>query len=637
MVYAKTSIIVSFIWSVTCLSPATLFGQELPVNELNEVEIRGNRMSEYAVGAKTTITDSAIIVTNQPASLADLLNDYTSAHIKSHGNGMLSSISFRGTGPEHTAVLWHGVNIGYPMLGQSDFSLIPLALNDQLQIQHGTGSSLYGTGALGGTIAVGSTQPAKGLKFGISQWAGSFATFNTHANASYANNRYFIKLLATRDQSENNFTFTNTTKLGMPTETQENAAYERLGFGLESGVKLGAKGQLLISGQFLDMDRQVQPSMNVSDADDFQLDKNLRLRTRYAVNGSATNWYVQYAYIDDEINYNGGITQSNQHVWRSEIDHRFTSGLKGSLAVDHSLVGVSAEFYQGHDVSETRTNIWMSLLAYPKPWLMLSANLRQAFHPVYKAPLSPSLGAEFVLRESNYSTHRISLMAARGFRIPTLNELYWEPGGNLDLIPEDSYSAELGYHGESGEQVKFNYDITGYRMWVTNWILWRPNGSFWSPENLREVDVYGLETSAEITHGLGLARISWQGNYAYTKSINRTATDQFDRSVDKQLTYTPIHKGGLTVTSSLKTWTFLVNNVVIGERFITADNENSLPAYTLVNLRLAKEVRMNRYNLNIHASVNNLLNTSYQSVANRAMPGINYQIGINLNFINPEL
>ena len=636
---ARKRIYIVFIWLQSILglwAATTVVAQNQQVKKLDEIIIKEKRLSEFAIGARMTNIDSSIMLANESESLANLLVNYSATHIKSHGNGMLSSISFRGTGAEHTAVLWHGVNISYPMLGQSDFSLLPIALNDQVNIQHGTGSSLFGTGALGGTISLENSIPNHGLRASITQWLGSFGTIKNTSNFSYANDIFFIKLNSYWDRSTNDFSFRNTSKIGEPIESQQNASFAMLGFGLESGVRVGTNSQLLVSTQLFSADRELQPSMNGIGLVDNQDDKNIRIRTRYQFNGISTDWHLQYAYLDDEISYNRATTKSHQHVFRGQINQRFSNKIKASIAADHNLIDVSAQFYTGQGVSEYRTNLWASILLTPKPWISITGNIRQAFHPVFTAPLSPSVGMEVFLGGSKSTTHTISAMFARGFRIPTLNELYWEPGGNLNLLPEDSYSAEMGYKGKVTEKNKICYEITAYRMWVNNWILWRPTGNFWSPQNIREVDVYGVELSGEMNQTIGRISLNWHGNYAYTKSINRTGLDQFDRSVGKQLSYTPIHKGGLTMTSSLNTWSLLINGLVIGERFITGDNEVALPAYVMLNLRATKSFNLDAFGLSLYTSINNILNTDYQSVANKAMPGINYLIGINLNFNKPE-
>ena len=194
---ARKRIYIVFIWLQSILglwAATTVVAQNQQVKKLDEIIIKEKRLSEFAIGARMTNIDSSIMLANESESLANLLVNYSATHINSHGKGMLSSISFRGTGAEHTAVLWHGVNISYPMLGQSDFSLLPIALNDQVNIQHGTGSSLFGTGALGGTISLENSIPNHGLRASITQWLGSFGTIKNTSNFSYANDIFFIKL-----------------------------------------------------------------------------------------------------------------------------------------------------------------------------------------------------------------------------------------------------------------------------------------------------------------------------------------------------------------------------------------------------------------------------------------------------------
>lgn len=612
-----------------------VLAQELPTVNLETVEIVNIRLSPFAIGASTTSLDSSFIDLEAAPNLADLITNYTSAAVKSYGNGMLSTISFRGTGPSHTAVLWHGINISYPMLGQSDLSLLSIALSEQVTIQSGTGTALYGSGALGGTISLSNAEPKIGTDISITQWFGSFGTFKNNIRASYASDKFFVKMATLWDQSNNDFEFANSTKLGSPTEIQQGADYNILGTALEMGVALGEQGNLNISGQYFNADRNLQPSMNANSPTDNQTDENIRIRAKYLHKTAKISWNINYAYLHDVIGFNGSKTFANQQVLRAELEKNLYNWLSFNVAADYNFIQIKSPFYAVERTSENRTNIWASMLFNPMNRLLVSINLRQSFNPKYKIPFNPSLGAEYLLvNRSGHQLH-IKTLVAKGFRVPTLNEQYWQPGGNMNLKPEDSYSAEIGLSGKSKKGLSFNYELTGYRMWVDNWILWRPQGSFWSPENVKHVDVYGLEASGSLEHVLAAAKIKWLGNYAFTKSINRTGIDQFDRSVDKQLAYVPIHRATISSITEWHSWSFLLNAAFTSQRFVTADNEKSLPEYLLLNLRLDKSLRKGKYLFKGHVNVNNVLNTNYQSIENKAMPGINYLVGITVSYFNP--
>jgi iron complex outermembrane receptor protein len=514
-------------------------------------------------------------------------------------------------------------------------SLLSLGLNDQVKIQHGTASSLYGSGSLGGTLSLSNSATQNGTSLSASQWFGSFGTFKNRLKASYTNDKFYINIKAMWDQSDNDFEFDNSTKPGVPKEYQQGANYKLFGSALESGIKLTGKSQLQLSAQYFNANRNLQPSMNANFPTNKQEDENIRIKTHYSFSGDEIKWNTYYAYLHDVIGFNGAKTFADQQVIRVEFEHILWTWLNINVAGDYNYIQIRSPFYAATNTYENRGNIWTSFLVSPIERLIFSLNLRQSYNADYDIPFTPSLGAEYLLINRTKHLFRLKTQIAKGFRVPTLNERFWQPGGNLDLIPEESYSAEFGFEGQVESEINFNYELTSYRMWVDNWILWSPNGSFWSPENIKYVDAYGLEAKGGLKHKIGQASTKWLANYAYTKSINRTGLDQFDRSVNKQLVYVPIHKASLTSITTIDDWFLLLNAAFTGERFVTADNEESLPGYTLVNIRLGKSFKRGNYLFSGHGNVNNLLNTNYQSIENMAMPGINFLIGLTVSYNNP--
>src|SRR5664279_3797837 len=72
--------------------------------------------------------------------------------MKSYGVGGVATPSFRGTGASQTLIEWNGIKINNPMLGQSDLSLIPVGLIDNVQIYYGGASMVLNNGGIGGAI-----------------------------------------------------------------------------------------------------------------------------------------------------------------------------------------------------------------------------------------------------------------------------------------------------------------------------------------------------------------------------------------------------------------------------------------------------------------------------------------------------
>src|SRR5258708_1949411 len=139
---------------------------------LKEVTIYGGAVSRYSSGTKVI----QFRQDDETGLLNKALTEETAAYFKSYGNNQLSTISFRGTSASHTAVLWNGININSPTLGQTDFALLPVFLMEDIAVQYGTASSQYGTDALGGSIILSQSAPRfqRGTRLQLQQQNGSF-------------------------------------------------------------------------------------------------------------------------------------------------------------------------------------------------------------------------------------------------------------------------------------------------------------------------------------------------------------------------------------------------------------------------------------------------------------------------------
>ena len=168
-------------------------------------------------------------------------------------------------------------------------------------------------------------------------------------------------------------------------------------------------------------------------------------------------------------------------------------------------------------------------------------------------------------------------------------------------------------------------------MKVDNWILWLPKGSYWSPQNIKTVLGTGVEFSATIKQKIAGYTLQWLTNYAYTRSINQTGIDSFDRSVGKQLPYVPINNVNISVSLLHNLWTLGLVADITGKRYVTADNESALSAFALLNLYAANTFKIKAVDLVAFVNLHNLFNSSYQNIKNKAMPGFNFNAGIKIN------
>ena len=616
------------------VSVAQLCFAQDQITELDEIEITASPLKKFGVGATVTKLDSSIIENYSQTSLATLLTVQSPVYIKQYGAGMLSTISFRGTGAGHTVVRWNGMQVGYPFLGQSDLSLLPLDFTSEVSLVHGSSSSRYGTGAIGGIIDLKAAKPQTGLSVIANQSLGSFGTSNSTLQVAASGLKGFVKVSGIYNQSENNFPFKSST--GKPLGYQENASYSMQGVQLESAYFINSNSSISLSLQSINADRNLQPSI-VSNANDNQIDNNFWSSLTYTHKLEMGQLKAQYGFLYDKINYNGSITDSEQHKSEVIIEYDFTASLSAELGVNATWAKVFTPFYENGSANEDRSNIYASLLWRLSNKLDASFNFRQGFVSGYSIPFTPSVGLDYNLLTTSDWKLDVKSQLAKGYKVPTLNDHFWVGEGavgNKDLAPEESINAEIGFGLRNNGNIPFWITTTTYKLWVDNWILWLPNGANWSPENKRKVKGFGLEVEMGFEKSFNGMQLKGWLNYAYTKSTNLLARDEYDRTVGKQLPYVPFHNGNITGQLKVGQWQVQANAQATGKRFTTGDNanENKVSGYVSLNIQTSYNFNINQWSSLVYLDVNNITNTNYQSIINRAMPGINFLGGVKINF-----
>lgn len=143
----------------------TLANGQGKVNNIPPAVVYGERTMKE-IGVQQTKLDSLQLKENIALSMADVLTFNSSIFVKNYGRATLSTVAFRGTSPSHTQVSWNGMKINNPMLGMTDFSMIPSYFIDDASLLHGTSSVNETGGGLGGAVKL-SSRPAQNEGFGL--------------------------------------------------------------------------------------------------------------------------------------------------------------------------------------------------------------------------------------------------------------------------------------------------------------------------------------------------------------------------------------------------------------------------------------------------------------------------------------
>src|SRR5271163_2197300 len=137
-------------------------------------------------------------------SVVDLLRQDPSLNLQARAaDGVQADLSLRGTTFEQSLILLNGLRINDPETGHLNLDIpIPLDAVTRIDILHGSGSTFYGSDAIGGAVNLLTQPPAPGLTVIASAGGGSYNSIEQHLRASYTQGPVAEQLTGSRDTSD---------------------------------------------------------------------------------------------------------------------------------------------------------------------------------------------------------------------------------------------------------------------------------------------------------------------------------------------------------------------------------------------------------------------------------------------------
>jgi iron complex outermembrane receptor protein len=612
--------------------------QTLDTIALHNVVIVAPRLSDFASGLKTQAIDSATMARYRSADLGTLLEMESPIFIKSYGLGSLASSSFRGGSANHTAVLWNGFNIGGPMNGQIDLSLVPVGIADEVSIQYGGASALWGSGAVGGSVLLNSTPVFdSGLTVDAGASFGSFGDRRQHFHFVRSTSKWISSISLFNTAARNDFLYSNPELLGTPEQRQRNAELAQYGLLAENHFRIDQRQRLSLRFWYQNSDRNIPPILAQANSSANQQDQSYRATAEWQRLGTKVNSYVRAAYFDERLQWYGTSTDSAANsrsrtlIAEAEMRIRIARGQRINIGLNNTYAEARADGFPERQ-QQNRTALFASYrINTANERSNTTLSLRQEMVAQELVPFTWSLGSEYALR--NWLTAKANV--ARVYRIPTFNDLYWTPGGNPDLLPESGYSGELGLAAKGGLRsgVKATAEGTFFQRTMDNWIIWLPAGAYWSPQNIMNVWSRGVELRGELAWRMGGATMKLAAMTNYVVSTNQTAKTVNDASVDKQLIYVPIYSGHGKLSVRYKGLLATAGVNYTGYRYTSTDNREYLDPYVLVNASVSYRMSScKKYIADLMLQGFNLFDADYQVMLGRPMPLRNFQIGLSVRF-----
>lgn len=443
------STVFALLISTSLTAPALALDAE---TQLDTIDVVGLRPVETGdVSSSVTLLSAADLAVRNSPYIADQLRGVPGLGVSRSGSsGGLTQIRIRGAEANHTLVLLNGIEISDPVTGETDFGLLQGLPVDRVEVARGEHSSLYGSDAIGGVIALLTTSNAKPM---ASTEIGTQDTYR--ADAAIGGTIGDTQLLGALSA----FSTAGVDTSGRNGEKDGSDSYSAFG-----SVKqdLGEMGHL--SGLFT-----YRTSTSETDPD-LDYDGLLDNADRETVSDQwmvGANWTASAFGVDHQLNASFNSVERENRADGAETDN--TTGertkLSYSPAISYDLsggvLGVAglidweredyerqgvASFFGDPNQSQTFETLGVAAEArYDIDALSLNASIRRDDNDGrFDDATTWRIGAAYDLT----GTTRVRASTGEGTKNPTFTELFgYYPGsfiGNPDLLPESSTSWEAG-------------------------------------------------------------------------------------------------------------------------------------------------------------------------------------------------
>lgn len=576
-------------------------------------------------GLKGLTVDSSVLSDYKSQTIATLLAQQVPVFIRTYGTNGLATLSLRGASAAQTAVRWNGVPLQSGATGLVDLMLIPASVVDEVVIEYGSNGGRIGSGAVGGTLFLENKDAAYKPSHDYSVFGsiGSFGRLQGGLRLKQATTKWEASVVATTQKATNDFQHTD--NLNRQRKLDNGAATSG---NLQANLarKLSRNNSLNARLWYSTATREIPPALFESLSIKEQKDAALRAIVSYNHTDTGQSYGVDVSWFDEWFKYRDSTQQLNTSVHSQQwyVNPYYTKEI-------HKYAWLTISLPQQ----------WNYIIGSPEKKVLKSALTAQLKGARFRKWSYLASGrAEFINGKlyaaggANADIKVIPAVTVRGsvgyaYRAPTLNELYYTPGGNPDLLPEQGWSTEAGYTWEPGisSSFKLTHSTTGFYRDMKNWILWF-GGSIWTPHNIARVASKGIETENKLVWSR--PRASWQlsANASYISSTTMESLIPGDGSAGCQIPYAPrvIGQGGIGFNTAA--FRIRYNHTYTGLRYFNTDETGEIPAFNTGNIVAGYLLNQKNWSFDLSLQVQNVWNNHYQEVAFRPAPGVNWLLGV---------
>jgi iron complex outermembrane receptor protein len=532
------------------------------------------------------------------ASLTDLLQLVPAVDLQQRApDGVQSDLSIRGSSFGQTLILIDGIRVNDVQTGHHNMDLpVPLDAVDRIEVLRGSGSTLYGSDAVGGVVNIVTRRP-EASELRIGGGGGSFGMNQQRATASLVTGRLSQQLSLCREFSSG----------FMPDRDYRNLALQASTFLTTS---LGVTGVLLAYD-----DRPFGADQFYGSYSSWERTKTWFASMRQALGGKTQVFFGYRRHADLFVLVRDQPALfTNRHrdaSWQGGLRRRRTFLRNVSFHYGVEAFHDSIESNNLGTHSRSRGAVYTGLDVRALSRFSFTLGVREEVYRKWSGEFSPTAAAGVWL------SARVKLRASlsHAFRVPSYTDLYYhDPAsvGSPTLRPEKAWSYESGASWNSGGGLKA--DVAYFERWERDGIDYvraSPN-DLWRAANIERLHFRGVEASAD-ARVAGSQRIGLQ--YCALRGAQQAAGGMESRYVFNY----PSNTG-------LVSWTGTLPGRLTMRSRIGVTARRAREAYAVWDVRgTAALGRVHPY-----LQLSNLGGAVYEEIAGVVMPGRSMMVGVDI-------
>jgi len=504
--------------------------------------------------------------------------------------------------PQYQGIYGHPIADSYQTL-----------MADRIEVLRGPASVLYGSNAMGGVLNIVTRgMHDDGIKSSVNLGVGSYGTIQAEASNQVRSGRFSSTIAAQYGRTDNH---------------RPNMGFEQYGGYLKIGYDFNANWNAYLDGNVTRFNASYPGSTN---------------SPVYGADQWITRGMLSAA-IENHYNNTSGALSVYSNLGRHKIDDGSADPAKPTQRYFRSkdaLTGISwyqsAQFFKGNrltigiDYQHIYGNAYYTskateeILDTPNKqsgksyrneiagyidirqdltdWLTFDAGIRLDHHSITGTEWIPQAG--IVVRP--ISTGDLKAMVSKGFRNPTMREMYLYPPSNEELEPERLWNYELSWRHRLEH---FNYGVNLFYIKGDNMIqtIQRKN------VNTGEIENYGIELEA-----------AWNINRQWSLTSNHSLLH-----MEHKVIAAPEYKGFIGAQYRHNRLTAIAGLQYIHGLYTAVGENETKENFCLLNASIDYAVTKA---LSLWVRGENLLAQEYEINLGYPMPRATFMGGINLNF-----